>query len=321
MDKQKRGKILSEFIIAGKRPRNQIATLSGLTNTYIRNLEKGEIENVPKKRLIALGVALNLDLSEMEILLQAFDRAGLMPDDIPVFIETARNTKFSEAVVPVRDLSAYELIHLALESAPGRQVIVNDRPTGSLMVEGHRTHTDRTILSRHTIFKELNEAIGRARRENLIKLVSTYPVDHYICKSCLEDYLNKDQDHLERLYRYRHVLSLLEMVKTQRKFNLYITETCFELHFTMKLSGRDDTNDKLSFSSRAPHSRSRKKRGRLNGFITENPALCKCFEEELQQVSQTIMPLSNKEEQINYLHGMLDPIAAELGENLEQGDH
>jgi len=319
MDKRKSGKILSDFIITGKRPRNQIATLSGLTNTYIRNLEKGEIENVPKKRLIALGVALNLDLSELEILLQAFDRAGLTQDDIPVFIESARTTKFSEAVVPVRDLSAYELIHLSLESAPGRHVIVNDRPTSSLMVEGHRTHADRTILSRHTIFRELNEAIGTARRENFMKLVSTYPVDHYICKACLEDYLAKDQDRFERLYRYRHVLSLLETVKTQKNFNLSITETCFEMLFTMKTSDQNGTNDKLSFSSRAPHSRSRGKRGRINGFFTENPALCKCFEGELQQISQAIMPFSNKKQQIEYLYGLLDPIAAELGENIEHG--
>lgn len=316
MDVIKRGRLLSDFIISGKRPRNQIAALSGLTNTYIRNLEKGEIKNVPKERLIALGVALNLDLSELDILLQAFDRAGLMKEDIPVFIENARNTRFSEAVMPVRDLFAYELFHLSLENTPGRQVVVNDRPTGSLMVEGHRTYTDRTILSRHKIFKELNEAIGNARRNIFMKQVCTYPVDHYICKHCLEDYLCKNQDKTELLFRYRHVLSLLELIKTQRKFNLYITQTCFELHFTIKTTSQNDINNKLTFSSRAPHNLIRKERGRLNGFATENPVLCKCFEDELEQVCQSIIPFSNKEQQIKYLHDILGPVAVELGEDM-----
>ena len=87
MDRSKSGRLLSEFINAGKRPRNQIATLSGLTNTYIRNLEQGQIENVPRNRLIALGVALNLDLFEMEALLDAFDRAQLSSSDVAAFIE------------------------------------------------------------------------------------------------------------------------------------------------------------------------------------------------------------------------------------------
>ena len=321
MDRQKSGKILSDFILEGKRPRNQVATLSGLTNTYIRNLENGEIKNVPKKRLIALGVALNLDFSELETLLQAFDRAALTEEDIPVFIETAEKAKFSEAVLPVRDLSTYELILLSLERAPGRQVIVNDRPTSSLMVEGHRTHTDRAILSRHAIYQKLNEAIGTARRDNFIKLVNTCPVDHYICKSCLENYLGKDQDRLERQYRYQHVLALLDMVKAHNNFNLYITDSCFNLFFTMKLTGKQGAQDILSYSSRAPHTIERGIRGRIFGFITENSAFCKCFEEELKQISQTAMPFSSKEQQIQYLHSLLNPIAAEFGGKFEHGSH
>lgn len=317
MNKQRRSDILSDFITAGKRPRNQVATLSGLTNTYIRNLERGEIENVPKKRLIALGVALNLDLPEIDTLLTAFDRASLSVDDIPVFIETARNATLSAAVLPVRDLSAYELIMLSLERAPGHEVIVNDRPTVNLMVEGHRSHTDREILDRHPVYRELNEAIGTARRENFFRLLSKDRIDHYICKACLEEYLRPDLDPMERRYRYLHVKALLNAVQSQPKFHLYLTDTCVNLVFTLKLSGQDGINDKLSYSSRAPHNLSRGERGRLIGFITENPTLCECFKEELSQVTKTVIDsLAGKHHQADYLRGLLAPVAAELGEDL-----
>ena len=322
MSRHRSSRILSDFIVAGKRPRNQIATLSGLSNTYIRNLERGEIGNVPKKRIIALGVALNLDLSEIEDLLLAFDRASLTIDDIPVFIETAENARLSEAVLPVRDLFAYELILLSLERAPGRQVIVSDRPTVALMVEGHRSHTDRESLSRHTIYKALIEAIGRARWENFFRLLIDQPIDHYICKTCLENYLHHDLDLTERMFRFQHVVSLLNTVKTQQNFHLYLTNTCVNLSFTIKLAGQEDVHDKLSYSSRAPHELSKGKRGRLIGFLTENPTLCECFKEELAQVDKTaIDSLTDKDHQIEYLRGLLDPLAAELGGKFEQGNH
>ncbi len=310
MNRSQSGQILSRLIRAGKRPRNQIATLSGLTNTYIRNLEKGQIENVPRRRLIALGVALNLDLSDIESLLAAFDRTRLGIDDVPVFIETARKATLSEAVLPVRDLFAYELILLAMEMAPGRQIIVADRPTISLMGEGHRRHADRDLLSCHNIYGALIEAIGTVRRENFFRLVGGHRVDHYICKNCLEDYLALDTDPIERLWRHRHVLSLLEVVRTQKAFHLHVTDTCVNLNFTLKLADADGGSDKLSYSARAPHDSNR---GRLIGFITENPSLCACFKDEVARVADTaISSLSERGKQVDYLHGLLAPMADAL---------
>lgn len=316
----KSGKVLSNFILASKRPRNQIATVSGLTNTYIRNLEHDEIENVPKKRIIALAVALNLDLTQLEELLFAFDRSALTVDDIPVFIDTAKRAKLSEAVLPVRDFSAYELILLSLERASGHEVIVNDRPTACLMVEGHRTHKDRAIISRHPIYKELNEAIGNARRDNFLKFLKSECVDHYICKKCLENYLHENIDHSERLFRYRHVRELLHIVTSHKNFHLYLTDSCFNQFFTIKLANQEGVHDKLSYSSRSAHEIRRGKRGRLIGFITENPALCECFKEEVSQISRTVIEsLTDKCLQRDYLYELIAPIGAELGEKLPNG--
>ena len=55
-------------------PRNQIAKLSGLTNTYIRDLENGRYDSVRRKKIIALAMAVNLDLNETDELLKLFER-------------------------------------------------------------------------------------------------------------------------------------------------------------------------------------------------------------------------------------------------------
>ena len=54
---------VQELIKKCQMPRNQIAALSGLSNPYIKELEAGRFARVRRERLIALAVAVNLDLS------------------------------------------------------------------------------------------------------------------------------------------------------------------------------------------------------------------------------------------------------------------
>jgi transcriptional regulator with XRE-family HTH domain len=306
MFKSKSGQVLSDFIQARKQPRNQVATLSGLTNTYIRNLENGEIANVPRERLIAIGLALNLDLSEIDTLLFAFDRANLTEKDIPAFIQMGKEARLSEAVLPIRNFSLLELIVFSMEQVQGHLVIVSDRPTASLMDQGHRTHRDSQILSRHPIYKDLNEAIGITRKKNFFSLLENHKIDHYICRQCLEEYINAKVDETERSFRYRHLKALIRTLEKEDGFNLYLTHACANLLFTLKLTDPGKGNDKISYSANAPHSLYRGKRGRLMGFITENQVLCECFKEELKQVAQTVMPeTADKKSQIEYLSSLL----------------
>jgi len=323
MDRRKSGRLLSDLIDIGKRPRNQIATLSGLTNTYIRNLENGQIENVPRYRLIALGVALNLNLTEMEELLEAFDRAKLSSSDVPTFLDVSKNISFSEADLSVRDMAAYELALLSLEMAPGPQVIVNDRPTISFLPRGHRTHIYRAVLSRHRMYNELIEAVGRARRDNFFQLVSGHRIDHYICRRCLDDYLRADHaDEAEKLWRARHVAQLLDVVKKEKKFHLFLTDACVNFNFTMKMGTEQGDPDKLSYSARAPHEVNRSRRGRLIGFITENPNLCQCFKDELSRVAESVIEnLKDRKSQEEYLEAMLEPMSDILGVKDGQGQN
>jgi predicted XRE-type DNA-binding protein len=69
--------------------RNQIATLSGLSNPYLLDLEKGAIANVGRDKLIALAVAVDLGLPAIDALLTVFDRAPLNIDDIALFLDSA----------------------------------------------------------------------------------------------------------------------------------------------------------------------------------------------------------------------------------------
>lgn len=298
---------LSRLIDEGHRLRNQIATLSGLTNTYIRNLERGEIVNVPRERLISIGVALNLDLNELENLLAAFDRAKLTIQDIPLFLASADHCKVSEAVLAFRDLFSYELIMLSVEKRYGHQAIVSDRPTMSLLVSGHRSYTDRNILPFHPIYSELIEAIGNARRQNFFDLAEKVRIEHCICSQCLIDYLRHCPDDREKEFRLKHVTNLLQVVRHYQKLRLYLSDSCVNFNFTLKAMRESGQGlDKLAYSARAPHDIHREKQGRIFGFVTENPSLSQNFQAELTRI-KTSTPdfLLEREQQIQFLTDLL----------------
>ena len=298
-----------ELLNRSKRPRNQIATISGLTNTYIRDLERGHISNVPREKLIAFATALNLDLNEIDTMLAVFDRAGLTTGDIATFIETARRGAISGALLPVRDMFAYELIVLSAEMIPGRQIIVNDRPTMCLLEEGHRSHSDRSLLSLHPIYAELIEAIGTERRKNFHRLLAAHSVDLYLCKRCLEDYLHPEVDREELKWRGRHAAALLSALKSSSRLRLFLTRMCTNFNFTLKLPAKPDAPEKIFFSARAPHDIQRDIQGRLTGFATENPIVIQNFKDELAAIKKTVIEDYHDGQRLrHYLASLLETV-------------
>lgn len=316
---QTREKLIDELINQSCRPRNQIATLSGLTNTYIRNLQRGDIANVSRKKLIALGVALNLELNRFEDLLAAFDRTHLTTLDIPLFIEAANQCSLSEAVLAVKDLFCYELIMLAIENRPGSMVIVNDRPTTSLMYHGHRSYLDRKLLSTHAIYADLIETIGEGRRSNFAQRVEETTIEHCICRHCLDDYLHQCRNPQELYWRFHHVLALREVVKNQPHFHLYLTDVCANFNFTLKFGTEEGSSqDQLAYSARAPHDDRIKKIDRTAGFMTENPTLTETFHQEVQRIKKSSEPeFSDRSQQVIYLSNLLQSVIHQTDPELD----
>ena len=290
---------VSALIRHSKKPRNQIASVSGLTNTYIRDLEQGNIANVPREKLIALSVALNLDLNQTDELLTVFDRARLTPDDIPAFLDMVNRCKLSSALLPVKDMFAYELVVLASEVIPGDQIIINDRPTSGLESLGHRSHTDYPLLDSHPIFGELLEAIGAARNKNFLAMLARNRVELYMCRHCLTDYVLSCQNERQKKWRSRHVAATLEAMRSFPEFRVYLTNICVNFNFTLKLpDDKKRNNPKVLFSARAPHYISRNNHGRLTGFATENPVVVQNYLDEAELVRQKVADESSTREQV-----------------------
>ncbi|MEW5723699.1 MAG: helix-turn-helix transcriptional regulator [Thermodesulfobacteriota bacterium] len=288
-------------------PRNQVAAFSGLSNTYIQHLENGQIQNVDRKKLIALAVALSLDLDEIDNMLKVFDRASLNEEDIPDFLEASGAPKITSAMLPLHAWFTYELITLIGETIPGRLIIVNEAPTANVTPEGFRSYFNKGKLNPHPIYFKLIEAVGQKRRRNFIHTLRRYPVEHYICRTCLEAYVRGYADDEEKYWKYKHIESLIHVLDKYDNFTFFLTDICPRFNFTLKIPDQAiGENEKLFFQGKAPHSHLWEKEQELLGFATENQVVIKNFMSAIKYIEKnTLGEFHDRQAMIQYLRGLL----------------
>jgi len=281
---------VKKLLRRSRMPRNQVAAISGLSNAYIRVLERGETASVGREKLISFAVALNLDLDETDELLAVFDRTKLTADDIPSFIETSKQMKISSALLPLRDAFLIELLFLAIEQVPGNQIIVNDRPTSCLRPEGFRSYSCRKMAKVHPIHSALIEAIGRERKRNLVSKLTHYPVYNYICRDNLEEYIRDCEDPEELGWRIKHVEVMLWHIRHYDDFHVLLTSTIPSFLFSLKLPpDSKNGSPKLAFIGKQIDFFMGKGSGRLAGFATDNQVVIENFRADVEFLKENVI--------------------------------
>ena len=281
---------IQQLLSRSPMPRNQVAALSGLTNTYIRDLEKGVVVNVAREKLISLAVAFNLDLIETDRMLNVFDRASLTVDDIPIFIQTTVKGHITSALLPVRDRYSLDLMMLSTERIPGRHVLVSTEPTVSLRAEGHRKYSERLLSSMHPIYNDLVESIGRKRREAVEANLASHRVEQYICHNCLKDYMRNCSDPIEKQWRIKHIAKIIDFVERFPNWHFYLVESCPTFTFVLKTPDPETgEKDKFLMTSLPPHRFQGKRTGKLTGFATDNQVIINNFKDEIEGIQKAVI--------------------------------
>ena len=168
--------------------------------------------------------------------------------------------------------------------------IVSDRPSACLRPEGHRTYTDRHSVEGHPIYGELVETIGKERKRYFAINLAHYPLNHYICKSSLENYVKASLDPEENEWRVKHVESLLWYLRNYDNFRVFLTNVSSSFVFSLKQSSKSEKeSDKLIFMSRAAYDPIGRRAGRLTGFVTHNKNIIQNFKEELESIKREVI--------------------------------
>jgi transcriptional regulator with XRE-family HTH domain len=283
----------AEFVIdvIGKSliPRNQIANISGLTNTYIRDLEQGNIANVSRDKLLKFSTAVGLNLGAIDELLTVFDRSKLNADDIPIFIENAKQQKLSNSVHTARDFFGYELMLLATESLSGSKTLNTNHPTAILQPEGLRSYLSRNNPRHHPIHNELSEAIGKERKRNLIEQLNKYDMYHYISKHALENYFLACKDPVERSWKAQHLLTIRDFIQKYPRFKCYMTDVETGFNCLLKHSDNNQTAERIFFYSHDLSLMQGQLSGQLIGFYTGNKVIIEQFKKDIDIIKARIL--------------------------------
>jgi len=270
-------------------PRNQIANISGLTNTYIRDLEQGNIANVSRDKLLKFSTAVGLDLETIDDLLTVFDRSKLTTDDIPLFIENAKKQKPSSSLHTARDFFGYELLLLATESLSGPKVINTNHPSVILQPEELRMAFLEKNPRHHPIHNELRRAIGRERKENLIRQLEKYDMHHYISKQALEHYILSCCDPRERRLKAEHLLNIRDFIAAYPRFKCHLTDRETGFNCLLKYSETQGGTERVFFYTHDISLLQRQLTGQIIGFYTGNKVIIEQFKKDVDIVRNGIL--------------------------------
>jgi transcriptional regulator with XRE-family HTH domain len=270
-------------------PRNQIANISGLTNTYIRDLEQGNIANVSRDKLLKFSTAVGLNLDAIDDLMTVFDRAKLNSDDILIFIENAKKQKVSSSVHTARDFFGYELLLLATESLPGSKTLNTNHPTAILQPEGLRSYFSKDNPNQHPIHNELSEAIGKERKRNLIHQLGKYDMHHYISKHSMENYVLACKDPQERSWKAQHLLKIRDFIQKYPRFKFYLTDVEVGFNCLLKHPDKTQTAERVFFYSLDLSRMHGQFSGQIIGFYTGNKVIIEQFKKDIDIVKARIL--------------------------------
>lgn len=300
-------RLLTELMVQSHMPRNQVASMSGLTNTYLRDMENGNVSNVSRQRIIRLGLALSLEPDQIDRLLHAFDRTELTTRDIPLFLKASREMTVSGALHPVSSLISYDLYINSARSIPGDQFSSLQVIAGSLQARGHSAFLARRSGNHHPILSDLKEAIEHEKYRTLVRLLENSKVENFACRRCLEDYIYCCDDPEERSFRLEHLRSLILFLQEQDNFHFYLTDVCPPFQFTLKFPDDAKTQtEKVWFMGKLIRSCPSHPRSKLIAFATDNPHLVATYKTEMQVVKDAVVKeLLSKEKIVAHLENML----------------
>jgi len=304
---QKISTFVKELLNQKGTPRNQIAGLSGLTNTYLKDLEQGKTINIGREKIIHFSIALSLDLFEIDQLLNIFDRTPLSEDDIPIFLSITKHMRLSSAINFNRSYITHNLLLISMRLIPGKTIAILNILPSSFEEKSHYNYIYAGAEWLHPVYSKLYQAVVKEKNLSLTHVLDQGQiVEHYACKNCVNNIIRELDDPKARELRVRQFQKLIHHIKKYDNYHFYLADSCPTVSFVYKQpNDKTKENEKLlivgksSYEMDHPH-------GLLVGLATESPVVIKNFEEELKFTRKRIVEAyTDKEKMVSYLEKLI----------------
>lgn len=318
--------LIKELIDNTRMTRNQVAQISGLSNSHLRALEDEDIKNTKRDTVLYLAVALNLELPDINMLLRHYGFSDANEKDSLAFIKVAERRKVT-GFQPLYSGIGFDLLLISVERLDGNLVVVNDRPSSSfrpgeyVAVEAERSGIE------DDVYIHLKKEFYKKRRGILDKNLANYTVHYISCEKCIRQYMNlynNARSLKERLLIKEHFeLLIYYMDHHNYRFDLVKPDHCALLRFELKfLPSSNKENDKVLFIGQSKHRYSRdldygesNRSQCLNGFVTDSKKTFDLFRLEYFRLKRNIdTKYSDKNAMTGHIREMFrEETGSELG--------
>jgi transcriptional regulator with XRE-family HTH domain len=295
---------------------NELAKISGISNTYFNYIKAGKIKNPGREKIIAIAIGLNYSLEEIDKLLRHNDYKEVSDKDFDIFIASAKNRDIT-GFQPLYENINYPIYLLALDNLAGNKYVVNKKPSSTLESTEYLMFRDnlRSRGNTNPIYVELKRAIHLERKRLLDKLLENNEVHYLVCDQCLNSYISRSKnssrekkfikEHFEELARY--------MDHSHYFFNIIMQ--CPRLRFIMKiLPNSQNRKNKLIYTGYGEHRHTIDKkeeknpRDRLFGMATDSSKFLEHFRIEYEELERNFIAdeFSGKKKMQGYIKKIID---------------
>lgn len=278
---------------------NELAKISGISNTYFNYIKAGKIKNPGRDKIISIAIGLNFSLEKTDELLRQNDYKEVSEKDFDIFLASAKNRDIT-GFQPLYENINYPMFLLALDNLPGNKFVVNKKPSSTLESPEHIAYRDklRSRSNTNIIYRELKRAIHLERKRLLDKLLEKNEVHYLICNRCLKSYAERSKNSVEeKQFVKKHFEELIKYMG-HPNYHFNIIEQCPRLRFIMKIlpdNKNGSGKNKLIYTGYGEHrhittkQNETKLRDRLFGMATDSSKFVEHFRNEYEELRKNFI--------------------------------
>jgi transcriptional regulator with XRE-family HTH domain len=294
---------------------NELAKISGISNTYFNFIKSGKIKNPGREKIMAVAIGLNYSLEEIDKLLRHNDYKEVAEKDFDIFIAFAKSRDIT-GFQPLYENINYPMYLLALDNLPGNKLVINKKPSSTLESPEYLSYRDE-LRSRETtspIYGKLKTAILLERKKLLNKLLDKYQLQYLVCDKCLISYINRSKNSdKEKQFIKEHIGELIKYLD-HSNYHFNIIKQCPRLRCIMKiLSDKRGGKNKLIYTGYGEHRHAvenihgKKSRDRLFGMATDSNKFLDHFRIEYEDLEKNFIrhEYSNSKKMQDYLKKLI----------------
>ena len=292
---------------------NAISRSSGISHTYLTKLVQGKINRPGKDKIVSVLLGLNHSIAAINTILAQYDYLPLDLPDIPAILANNTQRKIDNTTLPLYELIYVRLMLASMEQITGTKILTRHSPSALFMpaalYHGQDHYNERDDAAK-PFYRAFSQALFIQRKENFLSWArhKANRFETYICKSCLEAYLEKhlaqsgspmDTFRQEQVVRY--FANAIRFIRQHPKQHLtFICDHCS--YFIYQIQGADQKSPKVLYLGKAMH-----KTGRgpdhmsLQGFVSAHPQVVELFKKETELCRSTAIAGIND----NYPNGLL----------------